>query len=120
MAITNLDKVFEVEDSEYAYAGEQLPQAGTDSISLTIPKVTGNLTGTGPDSNAADGIFDNDSSCKPSFAKKVNRAKALSVPLEKNGLWLGHLNGSAMIPKGAQFRVHFINRNIHKPRATTS
>lgn len=120
MSMTSTQKIFEVENSEYGYADEQLPVAGTDSIGLRIPKIMGNLSGTGPDNNAADGIFDNDPACKPSFAKKVMRAKVLNVPLEKNGLWLAHLNGGAKIPKDAKFRIHFINKNIHNPYATTS
>lgn len=120
MAITTRDKVFEVEDSEFGYAEKQLPVAGTDTIELFVPKIMGNLSGTGPDSNSADGIFDNDPACKPSFAKKVNRVKVINVPLEKNGLWLAHLTSEARIPKGAKFRVHFINKNIHNPYATTS
>lgn len=121
MAITTMDKVFEVEDSEYGYSYEdQYPKAGTDEIKIVVPKIMGNLSGTGPDSNAADGIFDNDPACKPSFAKKVNREKFLNIVLERNGLWLAHLNGVAKIPKGNKFRIHFTNKNIHKPTATTS
>ena len=120
MSLTSVDKIFEVEDSEFGYADEQLPVAGTDTISLSVPKIMGNLSGIGPDSNSADGIFDNDPACKPSFAKKVMRVKSINVPMEKNGLWLAHLNGSSNIPKGAKFRVHFINKNIHNPHATTS
>lgn len=120
MSLTSIDKIFEVEDSEYGYADEQYPVAGTDTVSLSVPKIMGNLSGIGPDSNAADGIFDNDPACKPSFAKKVNRAKYINVPLERNGLWLAHLTGEAKIPKGAEFRVHFLNKNIHNPHATTT
>lgn len=120
MAITTTDRVFTVEASEYGYSTEQLPVAGTGSINLYIPKIMGSLSGNGPDSNAADSIFDNDSSCKPSFAKKVTMKDTLNVPLELNGLWAAHLNSKGVIPKGSTFRVNFVNENVHDPRATTS
>ena len=120
MSITTPDKIFEVDDSEYGYGGGTTSIPGQSSISLYIPKIMGNIGGTGPDNNAADGIFDNDSACKLSFAKKVNRAKSMSVTLEKNGLWLATLDGGGMIPKGTKFRVHFLNGNIDKPYASTN
>lgn len=119
MAITSLDKVFTVSDEEYGYASAQLPVAGSDSIGLSCPKITGNLSGIGPDSNSADGIFDNDKACKPTYAKTVSRANGISVTLEKNGLWMAKLNTAGMIPKGTRFTIHFLNGNIDKPYATT-
>lgn len=120
MAITTTDKIFEVGDSEYGYGGGINPIPGKSSIGLYIPKIMGNITSTGPDNNAADGIFDNDTACKPSFSKKVNRTKGMSVTLEKNGLWMGTLNGGGQIPKGTRFRVHFLNGNLDKPYASTN
>lgn len=120
MAITSTKKIFIVNDEEYGFAaGDQTPMAGGKSISLTCPKITGAISGTGPDTNNADSIFDNDPACKPTFAKKVNRAGAISVELEKNGMWLAKLNGAGKIPNGTRFTVHFLNGNITKPYATT-
>lgn len=126
MAITSTAKIFGVEGNEYGYSFiDQLPMPGTDTIKLVIPKIMGSLSGIGPDNNNADGMFDNDTACKPAYAKKVSRSEFLVVPLEKNGLWMAHLLfsnilGKPAILKGTKFRIHFINENIHQPTATTS
>ena len=120
MAITSMEKVFQVEDEEYGYSAvDQYPTAGGNAISLVCPKITGCLTGKGVDTNNADGIFDNDPACKPTFAKKVNRAGAISVPMSKNGLWLGSLTSNGKVAAGTPFSIHFINGNIAKPFATS-
>ena len=120
MAITSMKKVFNIDEEEYGFlAGDQNPMAGGNTISLTCPKVTACLSGTGPDTNNADGIFDNDKACKPSFSKKVNRAKAISCKLEKNGNWLAKLNAEGKITDGTRFTIHFLNGNVNDPYATT-
>ena len=119
MAITSMQKIFDVEDEEYAFAAENFPPVGGgQTIPLVCPKVMGCLSGTGPDANPADSIFDNDPACKPSFAKKVNRAKSLAVTVEKNQTWLAKLSGG-IVPKGTRFTIHFLNKNIAKPYTTT-
>ena len=118
MSITTQNKVFEVSDFEYGYTVNNTQNPGGLKIELFIPKIMGDITSTGPDSNSADGIFDNDSSCKPSFLKKVNRKKSMVVSIEKNVMWMSSISSSGNVPVGTKFKVSFFNKNIDKPYAS--
>ena len=113
--ITNLERIFYIENDEYGYTGGVKPVARSSSLSLSIPKITGAISGTGTDSNNADGIFDNDPACKPSYSKKVNRKNTVTVPVERGSSWLTTINSGGNIPKGTQFTVRFLNGNPQKP-----
>lgn len=120
MSITNRDKVFDVNDSEYGYTVSTFrPVASGSKINLYVPKIMGAITDTGIGTIAINGLFANDKSCKPTFATKVLRSKSFAVTLKDNCNWLDKVNGSGVVPSGTMFTVEFLNGSIAEPYATT-
>ena len=120
MSLTNMDRIFEVNESEYGYsAGAFRPTASGRSIPLYIPKLMGAITSIGPESIIINGLFANAKECKPLFATKVNRSKSISVIVKENCNWLDKVNSSGIVPSGSMFNVEFLNGNISTPYATT-
>ena len=117
MAITSMEKIFSVDDEEYGFSFEDQTFNGA-TLKMVIPKTTGSLSGTKIDSNSADGIFDNDKECKPSFDKKVNRGEYVTVPIDTTGNWIARLSGGNTILKGEKFSIHFLNSDIQKQFVT--
>lgn len=116
-----MSKVFKVDILEHCFTTEKgFPAAGGNSMKVTIPKLMSCLSGTGPDTCTADGIFDNDKACKPSFMKKVNRLKEVQPTLSKNGNWLAKLGPDGTIPKNTDFKIQFTNGNIADCFLTTN
>ena len=120
MSITNRDKIFNVNESEYGYSVSAFkPVPSGSKITLYVPKIMGAITDTGTGSIVINGLIANDKACKPVFATKVSRSKAFSVTIKENCNWMDKISGSGVVPKGTMFNVEFLNGNILEPYATT-
>lgn len=111
MAITSVRKIFTIDDEEAATTvGYQFPAR---SLNIDCKKIMENL-GRGTRGNAADSIFDNDSSCKPSFARRVHLTDILNIPVGGYGDFSTRVDGSGRIPPGTPVVLRLPNKNIHK------
>ena len=120
MSITSTDKIFEVADSEYAYNVKAFkPVCSGKTLSIHVPKIMGSITLEGNQSIVVNGLFDNATACKPTYATKVKCIKAITATLKENCNWLDKVNSSGTVPKNSMFNVEFLNNNIQTPYITT-
>lgn len=118
--LTSNAKIFDVNEMEYAYAAEDFrPVCADNTIGVFVPKIMGDIQKTGTDTININGLFDNDSSCKPAFETKVTLTDVLQVLIKENCNWLDKLTDEGMVPKDSMFNVEFVNCNILEPYATT-
>ena len=111
MAITSVHKIFIIDDEESATTvGYHFPAR---SLNIDCKTIMENL-GRGTRGNGADSIFDNDSSCKPSFDRRVHLNDILNVPVGGYGDFSRVVDGSGRIPPGTPVVLRFPNKNIHK------
>lgn len=104
MAMTGLDPIIQLENEEFGHYGMI-----NGSYGMNIPKLTGCLDAFGfdMDINNADNIIKNDTECKPTYQKKVNRLRNLDVP----GVF--QYQGGGKIP--GRYIIGFTNGNIQNP-----
>lgn len=125
MSLTGFGKVFDVNDSEYAYITSRVrPVAGKKTLNFYVPKIMGAIVGVEPGKTCKENIvinklFDNDQKCMPTYAKQVTRAKSFAATVKENCNWMDKLDKSGYIPKDTQFIVEFLNGNISTPVITT-
>ena len=120
MSLTGFNKIFEVNESEYAYNPTAYkPVAGGKTITLYVPKLMGAITSIGSENIIINGLFDNAKECMPVYNKKVTKSKSFSPTVKDNCNWLDKLTSGGYIPANSRFTVEFLNGNIATPVVTT-
>lgn len=120
MSLTGIDKIFSVEDQEYAYSAVYRYPASTGStFELYVPKIMGTLSATGRATINGNGLFANASDCMPSYSKSINFGKYFHAKVRHYCSWSDHIDIKGKVPKGTEFTVEFLNGNISSPYMTT-
>lgn len=120
MSITRNDKVFKISDTEYGYALKKFrPVTTGKTVEVLIPALTGTLASHKPKALKTKGLFANSKKCKVKAAKKVKRAKAVTVKVGTRCSWLGKIDKKGFVKKDTELLVEFNNGDINSAEITT-
>lgn len=119
--ITELGRIFNVENSEYGYTIEDIePVKLGECINLYVPKLMGAIDcEAGTYNIITNKLFKNARECRPNIDKRITLLNSIPVEMKSSTGWETKVNENGIVPKGTRFIVEYINGNIQNPIVTT-